>query len=92
MDFPTWRDLVCAYVVVVARAHGWCVDRIKASRSSRSWYLVLRCGSKRVQVRLSDHPPRGRALRPGLALLSVHSAITSRVAALPAFLRARAAS
>ena len=91
MEFCTWREMMSAYVSITARAEGWIVERVKVSKSSGSWYVVLRFGRKRAEIRLSDHAPRVGTGRRS-ALLSVHRAVTGRVAALQAFLAARVAT
>lgn len=90
MPFDLWRDLAVAYVRVVARGCGWTVRRVKASASSRSWYVELRCGAAAAVVRLSDHRPVAGCGRRA-SMLSVRQAACGRLAALPSFLSARAA-
>jgi hypothetical protein len=87
MPFGLWRELAAAYVRVVAFGHGWRVLRVRASLTSRSWYVVLRRGRRRAEVRLSDHGPGpGRSRRA--RMFSVVQSATGRLDALPAFLAA----
>lgn len=88
LEFTTWRDLVVAYVRARVPRLGWRFDRVRRARSSRSWYIVLRCGAVIAEVRVSDHrPARAAAVRK--RLFSVRQAASARLEDLDAFLSRR---
>lgn len=89
LEFSVWRDLCVAFVRAHVPRLGWRLERVRGSKSSRSVYLALSCGSLRAEVRLSDHrPATGAAGRA--KMFSVRQGATGRLSDLDEFLAFRA--
>lgn len=88
MDYPTFRDLVVAFVSVEGRRFGWRVRRVKRATTGSAYVeLERQAGGGAVErccVRVSDHRPGRRSL--GARLLSVRQAAAGRLHQLADFL------
>ena len=85
LDYTTWTDLVIAYAQIEGARHGFVVEGVKSSKTTRSVYLSMRAGTARVTVRVSDH--RSFSLRK--ACFSVRRAATGKLHDLAEWLRHR---